>query len=307
MKKVFISTTSFAKDNITPIELLRQEGFEIYTNPHNRKLTENEMITFLSDIDFLIAGTEPLTRMVLESAKRLKIISRCGVGLDNIDLNATAQLGIKIFNTPYTPTLSVAELTIGLMLDLLRKVTLMDRDIKVGIWKKRMGNLLGGKKVGIIGFGRIGQKVAEFLMPFAVEIAYFDIHIQQCSLPYPFKPFEELLKWADIITIHCSVPENGKPIIGREELKKMKKGAWIINASRGGLVEEEALYVSLKMGYLSGAALDVYQQEPYGGNLKELDNVILTPHIGSYTKEGRVEMELQAVKNLLRGLGCNEV
>lgn len=302
MKKVFISTTSFAKDDVRPLELLEEAGLAVYTNPHGRKLTEGEMIDFLSDKDFLIAGTELLTRRVLESAKNLKVISRCGVGLDNVDLEAAAKLSINVYNTPFGPTLSVAELTIGLMLDLLRMVTFMDKDVKAGVWKKRMGNLLKDKKVGIIGFGGIGQKVAELLLPFGVEISYFDICPVTTLLPCSSMPMEELLRWADIITLHCSAPGNGKPLIGKEELKKMKRGAWLINASRGGLVDEESLYISLKENYLSGAALDVFEKEPYIGPLTELDNVILTPHIGSYAKEARIKMEIDAVENLLATL-----
>jgi D-3-phosphoglycerate dehydrogenase len=299
VRKVFISTTSFAKDDIRPMELLKEAGLEVYTNPHDRKLLEDEMIKYLSDIDFLIAGTEPLTQQVLESAKKLKIISRCGVGMDNIDMKAAAQLGIKVYNTPYGPTLSVAELTVGLVLDLLRRVTMMDRDIRSGIWEKRMGNLLNSKKVGIIGFGNIGQKVAELLTPFGCKIKYYDIRTKNLGGKAERLELDELLKITDIISIHISSKEQ---MIGEKEIKLMKKGAWLINTSRGGVVDENALYQALKDGHLSGAALDVFEQEPYMGPLKELENAILTPHIGSYAKEGRIEMEMQAVKNLLDGI-----
>ena len=302
MKKVFISTSTFAQDDNRALELLKKAGLEIQLNPHGRKLNEDEMVNFLSDKDFLIAGTEPITKKVIASAKNLKIISRCGVGLDSVDLKAADEAGIKVYNTPYGPTLSVAELTIGLMLDLLRMVPNMDREIRAGVWKKRMGNLLKGKKVGIIGFGRIGQKVTEILMPFGVEISYYDVSAVKTSLDCTFKPLNELLRWADIITLHCLASEDGRSIIGEEELKNMKKGAWLINTSRGGLVDERSLYVSLKEGHLSGAALDVFEKEPYDGPLSELDNIILTPHIGSYAKEARIKMEADAVENLLAGL-----
>ncbi len=302
MRKVFVSTTSFAKDDVRPLEMLRNAGLDVHVNRYNRKLTEGEVIELLSDKDFLIAGTEPLTSGVLESAKRLRVISRCGVGLDNVDLDAAARLGIKVFNTPYGPTQSVAELTVGLMLDLMRRITLMDREIRKGVWKKHMGNLSNGKRIGIVGFGRIGKKVAELLLPFGVDIAYCDLCAQECPLSCSPKPLVELLQWADVITLHCSAPADGNPILGKEELAKIKRGAWLINVSRGGLVDEEALYFSLKNGHLSGAALDVFEKEPYTGPLSELDNVILTPHIGSYAKEGRIEMEVQAVTNLLDGI-----
>ena len=301
MKKVFISTTSFAKDDMRPLEFLRKEGLEVCMNPLGRKLAENEIIGFLTDVDFLIAGTESLTRKVFESAKKLRIISRCGAGMDNVDIQAATEFGIKIYNTPYGPILAVAELTIGLILDLLRKITLADCEVKAGIWKKRMGNLLHEKKVGVVGFGKIGQKIAELLTPFGVDISYHDIHDKQ-SLLCSFKKMDDLLSWADIVTLHCTASADGKPIIGENELKRMKKTAFLINTSRGGLVDESALYRALSRGHLSGVALDVFEQEPYNGPLMKLENVVLTPHIGSYAKEARVEMEIQAVENLLKGL-----
>jgi D-3-phosphoglycerate dehydrogenase len=306
IKKVFISTTSFAKDDPTPLKLLKNAGLDVSINPFARKLTEKEISGFLLDIDYLIAGTEPLTKLVLESAKKLKSISRVGAGLDNVDLDAAKHLGIKVFNTPHGPTQAVAELTVGLILDILRMSGSMDRDIRKGIWKKRMGSLLKGKKVGIIGFGRIGQKVAELLTPFGAEIAHYDINVVKTVMKCTYKPINELLQWADIITLHCPASEENKPLIGKEEFKNMKKGAWLINTSRGGLVDERSLYTSLKEGYLSGAALDVFEKEPYDGPLSELDNVILTPHIGSYAKEARIEMEADAVENLLAGLNFDQ-
>ena len=302
MKKVFISTTSFAKDDETPLKLLKSAGLDVSLNPLARKLNEHEISGFLSDADYLIAGTESLARAVLESAKKLKIVSRVGVGLDNVDLLAAKELGIKVYNTPHGPTQAVAELVIGLMLDLLRMISNMDKEVKSGIWKKRMGSLLKGKKVGIIGFGRIGQKVAELLTPFGVEISFFDINSLKTPFNFNFKPMNELLQWADIVTLHCSALQKDEIILGKEELKNMKKGAWLINTSRGGVVDEEVLYTLLKNGYLSGAALDVFDKEPYTGLLSGLDNVILTPHIGSYAKEARIRMEIDAVENLLAGL-----
>lgn len=301
-ERVFISTTSFGKEDGRPLEMLRDAGLDISTNPYGRKLTEYEAADLLSDKDCLIAGTEPLTAKVLGSAKKLKVISRCGVGMDNVDVAAATRLGIRVFNTPYGPTQSVAELTVGLILDLLRRITAMDRDVREGTWKKRMGNLLGGKRVGIIGFGKIGRKVAELLAPFGVELAYCDICACDCSLPASSMLMDELLAWADIITLHCSISKPGAALLGAEQLSVMKKGAWLVNASRGGLIDEQVLYNALKDGHLAGAALDVFEKEPYNGPLAGLDNIILTPHIGSYAKEGRIEMEIQAVENLIEGL-----
>lgn len=298
--KIVITTSSFATYDHSPLDELKKTQIEYTINPYGRKLTSSEVINLAKDADGLVAGTEPLNEEVLRKLPELKVISRCGAGLDNVDLEKAKELNIKVYSTPYGPTLAVAELTLGLMLDLLRKITTMDRELRKGVWKKRTGSLLTGKKVGIWGFGRIGQKVAQLLAPLGVEIAYYDIRSVEGAIPLKSK--NELLSWADIITLHCSANADGKYAIGKSELKLMKNNAWLINASRGGLVDETALYSALQKGKLAGAALDVFENEPYTGPLCELDNVILTPHIGSYAKEGRIQMEMQAVRNLINGL-----
>ena len=298
--KIVITTSSFATYDRSPLDELKKKQIDYTINPYGRKLTSDEVIGLAKDADGLVAGTEPLNEDVLQNLPELKVISRCGAGLDNVDLEKAKELNIKVVSTPYGPTLAVAELTLGLMLDLLRKITAMDRELRKGLWKKQMGNLLTEKKVGIWGFGRIGQKVAQVLDPLGVEIAYYDMRTVEGAIPLKSK--SELLSWADIITLHCSANTDGKYAIGEAELKLMKDNAWLINASRGGLVDETALYSALKKGNLAGAALDVFENEPYTGPLCELDNVILTPHIGSYAKEGRIQMEMQAVRNLINGL-----
>ncbi len=301
--KIAITTTSFAKLDNQPLQLLKNSGFEVTLNPYRRKLTGNEVVELTADVVGLIAGTETLDKNVLEKSPLLKVISRCGVGMDNVDLEAAEKLNIKVFNTPFGPTLAVAELTVGLILDLLRKTTLMDREMRAGIWKKRMGNLLCGKRVGIIGFGRIGQKTGELLKTFGCEIGYYDsVRIEGLKdSKIKMMEMDELLRESDIVTIHVS-GKYEKSLLGAKELALMKKGAWFVNVARGGVVDEEALLSALKDGRLAGAALDVFEKEPYNGPFKELDNVILTPHIGSYAKEARVEMEMQAAKNLIEGL-----
>lgn len=301
--KIAISTTSFAEFDDQPLRFLKNTGLEIVLNSYGRKLSGGEVVELAADAVGLIAGTEPLDKSVLEKLPLLKVISRCGVGMDNVDLEAAAQLNIKVFNTPFGPTLAVAELTIGLILDLLRKATLMDREMRAGVWKKRMGNLLNDKKVGIIGFGRIGQKTGELLRAFGCKIGYYDsVRIEGLEyLRIKRLEMDELLKESDIVIVHVS-GKYEKPLLGAKKLDMMKDGAWLVNVARGGAVDEEALFNALKDGHLAGAALDVFKKEPYNGRLKELDNVILTPHIGSYAKEARIEMEMQAVKNLIKGL-----
>ena len=303
MNKIAITTTTVGEYDKGPLNLLSRNGFQVIPNPYERKLKKDEVIKLCKDAVGIIAGTETLDADIMETLVNLKVVSRCGTGVDNVALVDADRIGIKIYNTPDAPTSAVAELTVGLIINLLRKVSRMDKELKMGQWKKRMGNLLYEKKVGIKGMGRIGTKVVELLKPFGCEIAYADPFVEDGLLGLQRLSLKELLCWADLVTIHVGVNEK---LIGEEEFKCMKDGAIIINTSRGGVVDESALYGNLKNGHLAGAALDVFEEEPYSGPLKELGNIILTPHIGSYARDTRVEMEEQAVANLLTGLGVIE-
>lgn len=298
--KIAITTSSFAQYSKEPLDLLNKAGIEYILNPFGRQLTEDETINLLKGCIGVAAGTEPLTARVIDSLPDLKVISRCGTGIDNVDLKAASSRGIAVCNTPDGPTLAVAELTLAYALSLLRKIPQMDREIRAGIWKKRMGNTLKGKKLGIIGFGRIGKAVASVFAPLDVDVAFNDPVIE--SDIYKKMTVSELLPWADIISLHCSKSGGECSLFTIEQLRSMKQGAWFINASRGGLVEEAALYDLLRSGHLAGSAVDVFEREPYDGPLKELENVILTPHIGSYAKESRIQMEIDTVINLIESL-----
>ena len=300
--KIAITTSSFGKYDSRVLNPLEEKNFEYLLNPYGRKLSAEEVVEVAKGAGGMIAGTEPLNEWVFDRLPLLKVISRCGVGMDNVDLLAAEKQGIKVFITPCGPTLPVAELTVALILDLLRKVPRMDRELRAGTWKKRMGNLLHGKRIGIVGFGRIGQKVAELLLTFGVEINYCDICTVSCSLSCYPQEFDALFAWSDIITLHVSAQTENEPIITGRQIQQMKKGAWLVNMARGGIVDEDALYAALKEGHLAGAAVDVFEKEPYNGPLSQLDNVIITPHIGSYALESRVVMEAKSVENMLRGL-----
>lgn len=299
MKIIAISTTSFAEYDKAPLELLESSGYKALLNPHGRKIKPEELIELAKDAIGLIAGTELINKNIISKLPSLRVISRCGAGLENVDIKAAKRFNIKVVNTPDASTLAVAELTVGLILNLLRKINKMDSAIRSGKWQKLMGNLLLNKKIGIIGLGKIGNKVAELLKPFGCEIAYTDPNIKTVARGFKNMSKGELLRWADIISVHASSADK---ILGEKEFKILKKGAWIINVSRGETVEEAVLFKALKENKISGAAIDVFVEEPYFGKLKELDNVILTPHIGSYAKEARIGMELEAVKNLIKAL-----
>jgi D-3-phosphoglycerate dehydrogenase len=304
--KILISGSSFGIDG-GAIETLKKAGFTVVLNPHNRKLTEDEFIELLdNDVVGLIAGTEKITERIMENAKSLKVISRYGIGLDNIDLEAAKRRGIVACNTPDAPTPAVAELTLALILNLYRRIIEVDRNLrKSGEWPQLMGRLLSGKTLGIIGLGRIGKALVKLVQPFELKIMAHE--------PYPDSDFvfsygvdqtslEKILSESDVISIHAPLTDETYHLIGKRELALMKNDAIIVNTARGSLIDEKALIEALEKGIIGGAALDVFEEEPYHGKLRNFDNVVLTPHIGTYAKETRTRMEREAVENLLNVL-----
>ena len=294
--KILLGPSTFAQLDKAPLEKLQTAGFTVVDNPYKRKLTKEELLELLAnDVIGIIAGLEPLDRDVMEKTT-LKVISRCGSGMSNVDQAAAAELGIKVYSTPYGPTNAVAELTLGALLCLLREIPLMDRELHDGKWSKKIGGQLEGKTIAIIGFGRIGQRVTELLGPFHVKILVVDPLAETDGSPYEVVPLSEALKRADIVSLHVSGEEI---IIGAEELEKIKPGAYPMNAARGGLIDEAALVEAIESGIIKGAWLDTFTNEPYNGPLTKLPQVVLTPHVGSYTRECRLSMEMESVDNLL--------
>ncbi len=303
MPKILITTSSFDLRHIPQAELLAQAGFEIILNPHRRRLTEDEVKSLLADdVVAMIAGVEPLTGSVLHSAKHLKVLARCGIGLDNVDLAVAQCRGIRVSNTPDAPTLPVAELTLAHMLNLLRSISLADRKIRDAKWSPVMGSLLAGKIVGIIGFGRIGRKVAELVTAFGAPVLANDlVHIPPLQ-NVKGADLNRLLGESDIVSLHVPYTPQTRHLIGGEQIGRMKPSAYLVNISRGGLVDETALYDALVENRLAGAGLDTFEQEPYAGPLCSLDNVLLTAHMGSYAKEARAKQEQEAAENLMAAM-----
>jgi len=303
--KILIAPTSFSQFSSKPIEQLSKEGYDILLNDKKRKLKSKELNKMLDGVNGVIAGTEKYSKEVLLKNTNLKIISRLGVGLDNIDLDYAKEKKIKIFTTKTTPAISVGELVLGLIINLARNISNSNNRLKSGDWDKQMGSLLRGKTLGIIGLGTIGKELIQISKGFDFNILAFDKNkdnsfakennINYCGL-------DTLLKDSDIISIHLSLNEITNSLINMEKIKLMKSECIIINTSRGEIIDESALYEALKNNRLGGAGLDVFSKEPYNGKLIELDNVILTPHIGAYAKEIRIKMEKEAVNNLIRGL-----
>lgn len=304
--KVLVSPSSFGKCGNEPLNLLKQSKYEIVENPYGRKLTESEILDLASNnLVGIVAGVEPLNENVLSQLSDLICISRVGVGLDSVDLDYAENNGIMVLNTPDGPTRAVAEFTIGLALNLLRSITIADKNLKNKNWKKEIGNLILDKNIGIFGLGRIGKMTAQLFQNLGANIYAYDLFPDTDYLKknnIKLLSIEELFSKSDIISIHVPGNNNNEPIIGMKELSLMHRNSYLINVSRGGVVNEEVLFDILDKKHISGAALDVFSEEPYQGNFLSLDNVILTPHLGSYALEGKLKMEIDAVNNLINYL-----
>ena len=306
MFKALITTVPFGDKNRLPLELLEAAGIEYVINPIGRKLTENELAEMVTDFDVLIAGTEPITDKVMNRASHLKLISRVGIGLDNVDLLAAEKRGIKVSYTPDAPAPAVAELTIGLMLSLLRSVHVANAQLHRGEWVRHFGRRIPEITIGIIGVGRIGQRVLRRISGFGTpRILANDIHPNTSLVPelkLEWTDKEEIYKQADVICLHLPMTKYTKNMIRAEHLALMKSDAIIINTSRGGIINELDLANCLNSGHLHGAAIDVFEHEPYTGPLADIERCILTSHMGSMSVDCRTKMEIQATEEAVRFL-----
>lgn len=304
MPKVLITTVPFGDKNRLPLELLEAAGVEYLINPVGRKLKEDELAEMVTDFDVLIAGTEPITDKVMGRASRLKLISRVGIGLDSVDLLAAERRGIQVSYTPDAPAPAVAELTIGFMLTLLRSVHVANAQMHRGEWHRYFGRRIPEVTIGIIGTGRIGGRVLRRLAGFGTpRILVNDIHPDQTVAPglkLEWVGKEEIYHHADVISLHVPLTVHTKNMIRREHLLQMKPDAIIINTSRGGIINEHDLAEVLNAGHLSGAAIDVFEQEPYTGELTQIDRCLLTSHMGSMSVDCRTRMEIEATEEAVR-------
>jgi D-3-phosphoglycerate dehydrogenase len=303
---VAVTTSSFGKEDPAPLQRLLAAGFEVRLNPHGRTLTTDEAKTHVAGAVGLIAGTEKLTGELLRSLPELRAISRVGTGVDNVDLATAMQLGIPVTNTPDAHVDAVAELALGGMLALMRGIPASDASIRVGGFHKPMGRLMRGKTVGMVGFGKVARSLARLLAPFGTTLLAVDPAPDESaatSVGVRYVELDELLASADVVSLHVPYSVSVHHLIGAPELGRMKPDALLVNTARGGLVDEAALLAHVEDHPRAGASLDTFEQEPYTGPLARVKNLVLTSHIGSYAREARIGMEIEAADNLLRALG----
>jgi D-3-phosphoglycerate dehydrogenase / 2-oxoglutarate reductase len=306
MPKALITTVPFGDKNRLPLELLENAGIEYLINPLNKKLTEDELADMVTDFDVIIAGTEKISRKVIERATNLKMISRVGIGLDSVDLQAAEERGIIVSYTPDAPAPAVAELTLSFMLTLLRSVHVSNSEMHEGRWHRFFGKRLPEVTIGIIGVGRIGTGVLNRAKGFGTPRILVNDVMPNRELDSEFKlewvSKEKIYQEADIISLHVPLTHLTKNMIRKEQLLSMKEDAIIINTARGGIINEQDLYDVMLAGHLSGAAIDVFDLEPYDGQLREIQRCLLTAHMGSMSVDCRTRMEIEATEEAVRYL-----
>jgi D-3-phosphoglycerate dehydrogenase len=285
------------------IEKLESAKYDVVYEP---EITPTDLLTRVADVQALIIRSRTkVTKEVIEAGKELKIVGRVGTGLDNVDKAAASEKKIQVVNAPDANSTAVAELTIGMMIALLRKLDLAYTSMKKGEWRKKdlMGSELSAKTVGIVGHGNIGKKVESLLKAFGCRVLIYSRSYQTVD------NLEKLFFESDIITLHLSLSDETRGMIEASLLYKMKPTAYLVNLARAQIVDQQALYTILKDHKIAGAALDVFETEPLEENspLRALDNVILSPHIGASTHESVERASLAVIEQVLQFLGMKMI
>ena len=288
----------------------QENGIEIVIGPAKERLRENELLNLIQDVDAVICGDDEFTDGVLQSAPRLKVISKWGVGVDSIDIQAAERIGIRVYHTPGTFDDPVADTVVGYILTFARQLLGMDKDIREGLWRKRACVSLKECVLGVIGVGNIGKAVIRRAVVFGMGVLSYDI----VELPQNFvaetglkaTTLEQLLSGSDFVSLNSTLTPTSYHFIGMPELRLMKETAYLINTARGSLIDEQALVEALKSGQIAGAALDVFEREPLPTDspLRLMDNCLLAPHNANSSPSAHREVHESAIHNLLKGLNA---
>lgn len=300
--KVLVTSNSFGKFDDAPRQRMLDRGWEVVGNRYHHIMSEEEMMGEVPGVDAIIAGSDPISKRVLDCADSLKIISRYGVGIDNIDLSECKRRGIEVRTCPGCNTEAVADYAVGLMLSVLRHIPSVDSHLKGGEWKKETGLNLCHKTVGVVGLGGIGREVVKRVKGFDCHVLGYDLYLDEAYCEQQgievLEP-EEIFKRADVVTLHVPGNPDGTPLVGAKELASMKEGAVLINTARASLVDEDALIEALAQHRLYGYGADVFAHEPkIDERFKALDNVVLSPHTAAVSVEAINKMTARAVENL---------
>ena len=300
--KILVTPTSYGCHDPKLRSQLEVTVGEVVYNMTGRPLTSTEMRAHLPGCDGLIAGLDTIDRSALEAADRLKVIARYGVGVERVDLEAARSTGVRVTNTPGANSVSVAELTIGLMIALARQIPSAVELTRVGEWRRISGVALENKTVGLIGFGAVGRQVARRLQAFDCQIIAYDPFVTSAdSCDVELLPQDEVVRQADFLSLHVPVAEETRCMVNEQFLAQMKPGSFLVNTARGELIDERALLQALQDDHLAGAALDCFSVEPpeRDNPLLALPQVILTPHTGAHTDGAINAMGWMALRDCL--------
>ena len=304
MKKILITPRSLTKSGHPALEKLSEAGYQLVFSTPGKQPSEDEIIKLLPGCVGYLAGVEKITSKVLESAKEIKVISRNGTGIDNIDLETAKKMNIRICRTKGANAKGVAELTIGLIFSLVRSIPFHDEKMKQERWERRKGIELENSTLGLVGCGEIGRYVAILGLGLGMNVLAHRRNPDPSFLPgenFHYVSFDELLEKSDIISLHRPGTPSGEPVINSQTLNRMKKGVYIINTARASLLDESAVLRALENNHIAGVATDVYPEEPPKDyHLLKHDRVTATPHIGGFTKESILRATRDAVNNLLK-------
>lgn len=306
---IFVSAFPFGRDNPAPLELLRASGFPFQVNPHHRILRADESASLAAESTVIIAGSEEL-RPLIEVNSKLRLIARVGIGLDSVPLALCRERGIAVSYTPDAVTPAVGELALGLLIATMRAVGEADHGLRAGRWDRITGRRIGDCTIGILGFGRAGVYLARLLVPFRPRrILIHDIRDRRellsevvGDLPAEQVDLDQLLSQSDAISVHLPLTVATRGMLDADHLRRIRAGAWLVNTSRGGIVDERALLSAVQDGRIRGAALDVFEKEPYSGPLVHEPRILLTQHMGSCAVDCRAAMEIEATQEALRFL-----
>lgn len=299
MSAVAVSARSFRQVPGEHQELLRDSGLPVRFAEADRPLDEEELVELVRGCWGLIVGVDPVTAAVLDAGP-LRVVVRFGSGTDNVDLEAAGRRGVRVAATPGANARSVAELTIGLLLALARHLVVHDREIRSGSWSRHTGIELAGRRLGVVGYGAVGRQVAGIAGALGMEVVATDPAVRDAEVP--LVDLETMLASSDAVTLHVPLADDTRAMIGATQLDRMRPHALLVNTSRGGLVDEQALAQALAAGRLGGAAFDTFEREPPEASpLLALDNFIASPHAGAATMEAARRTGVAAVRELLAG------
>jgi len=306
MKKILISPRSLTRDGHPSLSILEEEGYELVFATPGKQPSEEELLEKLPGCVGYLAGVEPISARVLEAAKDLRVISRNGTGTDNIDIETCQKYGITVCRTEGANAKGVAELTIALLYSMVRGIPLADGRMKSGMWERKKGIELEGRKMGIVGCGQIGKETALRALGLGMRVRAFRRNPDRSFTPhgdFSWGSFDEIVARSDVVSLHRPANRNGKPVITADVIARMRRGVYVINTSRASLIDEDAVRRALDEGRLAGFATDVYRTEPPDDySLAAHERVIATPHLGGYTKESVDRATRAAVENIVHTL-----